>query len=263
MAAEASVFSRFTLLPLELQREIWEAALQDEPIGLCIVFNSNTCCAPPPADVPLHHLMQVCRESRTMALSHFKYTLRQDDSGNFLGARRRFRADLDVLYIPTDRYDGFFDWRFLDSWCDAEQPHHLAIDGHEAQLSRGRVGNQVAALVSFGRLPDLESVSLIFAPEPAPVPVYHAERCYKLVDLDHHHAVWCALPGGCKYEDTDPQLLASWWKASVTKAAGERQVDVQVCARRIALKQYPEIASKGWLSSTLDVTTSRLRQLLV
>lgn len=264
MTVAASEFSRFSMLPLELQRGIWQAALQDEPVGLCIIFSTDTCRAPPRADIDMHVLMHVCHESRTMAISHFRYTMRQDRSGTFLGALRGFRADLDVLYIPTDRYDGFFDWRFLDGWPEQAQPHHVAIDGHEAQLSRGGVGLQVAALVASGRLPNLRSVSLIFAPDPAPVPVYDGKRCYKLVDLDQSHVVWCALPGGCKYEDTDPQLIAEWWKDSVKKAAGDRQMNAfQVIPRKIVMRKYPDVTSKTWLSTTLGAVTSRLHQLLV
>ncbi|KAK6086279.1 hypothetical protein SCUP234_02492 [Seiridium cupressi] len=254
-------FSRFPLLPLELQREVWRAALQEGAPGLCIIFSSsNANCFPPLADVDLHVLMHVCHESRAMARAHFGYTLRRDSEGAF--ASREYRPDLDVLYIPTDRYDGFFDWRFLDSWPESKQPHHLAIDGHEAQLSRGGVGTQVAALVASGRLPHLASISLIFAPEPAPVPVYYPNRAYKLVDLNSEDGVWCALPGGCKYEDTDPCLIAEWWKASIVTAAGGRQLDTcQVTPKRIVVRRYANDPPKGWLSSTFGVT-SRLRQIL-
>lgn len=265
MATTVQCFWRFALLPLELQREVWQAALQDETAGLCITFNINGRAArtPPPADVDLHPLMHVCHESRTMALSHFRYTMRHDSAGTFLGACREFRADLDVLYIPTDRYDGFFDWRFLDSWPDDRQPHHIALDGHEAQLSRGGVGSQVAALVASGRLPNLTSVSLIFAPEPAPVPIYHQDKNYKLEDLAKGNAVWCALPDGCKYEDTDPQLIAQWWKASVMEAATDKAPEtLGVIPRRITMRRYVATASKGWLSSTFGINTSRLRQML-
>jgi hypothetical protein len=255
-------FSRFCLLPLELQREIWQAALQAEAAGLCITFSGLPNHRPRLADVDLHSLMHVCRESRDMAQTHFRYDLRRGVDGAFLGACREFRADLDVLYIPTDRYDGFFDWRFLEDWPVSQQPAHLALDGHEAQLSRGGVGPQVAALVASGRLPNLRTVSLIFAAEPAPVPVYSSSRAYKLIELGADDSVWCALPGGCKYEDIDPSLIAEWWKASVVAAAGERDLTaLQVIPRRITPRRYTDLQPKGWLSSTLALT-SRLRQIL-
>ncbi|KAF3011750.1 hypothetical protein E8E14_011074 [Neopestalotiopsis sp. 37M] len=272
----ASSFPQFGLLPLELQREIWQAALQVEAAGLCITFGGLPNHRPRPADVDLHCLMHVSRESRAMAMKHFQYDLRRDggdysssvgggggsDDGALIGASRAFRPDLDVLYIPTDRYDGFFDWRFLDSWPESLQPHHLALDGHEAQLSRGGVGAQVAALVASGRLPDLKSVSLIFAAEPAPVPVYSSKRAYKLDDLGQDDYVWCALPGGCKYEATDPFLIADWWKASILEAAGDRDLrHLQVIPRRINPRRYADPPSKGWLASTFGIP-ARLRQIL-
>ncbi|KAH6655151.1 hypothetical protein BKA67DRAFT_227515 [Truncatella angustata] len=267
MPSVITSFPQFSQLPLELRRQIWEAALEDESVGLCIISNASTTSAnrsPPLADVDLHTLMHVCHESRCMAQSHFGYTMRRDLNQTFLGACRGFHAGLDVLYIPTDRYDGFFDWRFLDSWPADRQPHHIALDGHEAQLSRGGVGTQVAALVASGRLPNLSSVSLVFSAEPAPVPVYHPDKNYKLVELDEADMVWCALPGGCKYEDTDPRRIAEWWKDSVMKAAvGLALRPFEVIPRRISVRRYADAGPKGWLSSTLGVTTSRLRQLLI
>lgn len=270
----ASSFPQFELLPLELQREIWQAALQVEPAGLCITFGGLPNHRPRPADVDLHCLMHVSRESRAMALKHFRYEMRRDggsgsssneSEGVLLGASRTYRPDLDVLYIPTDRYDGFFDWRFLDSWPESEQPHHLALDGHEAQISRGGVGPQVAALVASGRLPHLKSVSLIFAAEPAPVPVYSSKRAYKLDDLTEDDYVWCALPngpGGCKYEATDPFLIADWWKDSIVEVAGELDMrHLRVVPRRINPRRYVEPPSKGWLSSTFGLP-ARLRHIL-
>lgn len=104
----------FMELPFELRMLIWESAIPDQRVlRICEVPNTRDddhepgepgltffCSARPPV------LFHICRESRKVALAHFKPFFEKKTSQDEIARPIYFRPKVDILYIDADRGPG-------------------------------------------------------------------------------------------------------------------------------------------------------------
>lgn len=200
------LFHQFTNLPLELQREIWQNALDEDPEPTVYVFrgdeNEHHWHLPELVDTDINPLMHVCHESRSIARKQLKFRQSLDD-GTCLGPYREFRPDLDAIYVSSRDWSLFFFEGFLDNNRDqAAALHYLALDARVIG-SAGGVRDFVQHIQRFG---GLRTVSIVFS-EEGWVPRDHVPTGsiqYRLVDCAPGQTVWNAPAGQVKRRDMDP-----------------------------------------------------------
>lgn len=198
-------FPQFASLPLELQREVWQASLSETPEPSVHIFRSEDSTSGDPAsvtfDIKCNTLMHVCHTSRSMARKQLKF--RHYDRGACLGPYRTFDLELDAIYVSARDWDAFFCREFFASWT--ESPGNLRHLGLDARVlgSSAEVRTFVQCL---GTLTGLRTVSIVFS-EEGWVPRDHVPTGalqYQLVDYLQGDAVWHAPPGRVKRQDMDP-----------------------------------------------------------
>lgn len=240
-------FPQFAGLPLELQREVWQASLDEAPEPSIHIFRSEDSTSGDPAsvtfDIGLNTLMHVCHESRAMARKQLKF--RHHDRGAYLGPYRAFDLESDAIYVSTRDWESFFCHEFFASWTESPgKLRHLGLDA--------RVLGSSAAVRTFveclGTLTGLRTVSIVFS-EEGWVPRDHVPTGalqYQLVDYIQGDAVWHAPPGRVKRQDMDPwdvvrlfcenlkdsvriqmpTVIPGWENAPCDKSSGEFLFDI-------------------------------------
>ncbi|KAK6189421.1 hypothetical protein LQW54_013279 [Pestalotiopsis sp. IQ-011] len=194
-----AAFSRFSELPLELQREIWCFALQD-PLRLPCVFRGHHELIPQTVDLEASALLQACSESRSMAQSLLQFRKIQD--GAYLDPYTDFNPESDILYVPEQHATDLCDPELLRSWPAHKRVRRLALD--EFLFSEEAfVGAFAAALFSFR---SLETLSLVFALGAL------GGRRFMLSDFQASERVWTSLPGHVMRADIFPAEAASCYR---------------------------------------------------
>lgn len=198
-------FPQFASLPLELQREVWQASLDEAPEPSVHIFRSEDSTSGDPAsvtfDINLNTLMHVCHVSRTMAQKQLKF--RHYDRGACLGPYRAFDLESDAIYVSARDWESFFCHEFFASWT--ESPGNLRHLGLDARVL-GSFATVRTFVECLGILTGLRTVSIVFS-EEGWVPRDHVPTGalqYQLVDYLQGDAVWHAPPGRVKRQDMDP-----------------------------------------------------------
>lgn len=211
-------FPQFASLPLELQREVWQASLDEAPEPGVHVFRTEDPGNGDPAsitiDISLNTLMHVCRESRIMARRQLKF--RRVDRGACLDPYRAFDAETDSMYISTRDWASFFCAESFASWtAPAASLRHLALDARAGEYGVDGVSMFIHCL---GVLGGLRTVSIVFSDEGW-VPRDHVpsgDLQYRLVDCVQGDAVWHAPPSRVKRQDMDPWDIARDFRRAIT-----------------------------------------------
>ncbi|KAI3393008.1 hypothetical protein diail_4887 [Diaporthe ilicicola] len=215
-----SVFPQFASLPLELQREVWQAALDEAPEPSVHVFRSEDATSGDPAsatvDMQCNTLMHACHESRSMARKQLRF--RHLDNGACLGPCRAFDLELDAIYVSARDWVAFFCAEFFASWTvPPAHLRHLALD---ARVLGSPLG--VRTLVGcLGTLSGLQTVSVVFS-EEGWVPRDHVPTGalqFQLVDCVEGETVWHAPRGRVKRQDMDPWEITRLFREDITKTA--------------------------------------------
>lgn len=207
---------QFASLPLELQREVWQASLNEAPEPGVHIFRSEDLGNGDPAsitiDISWNSLMHVCRESRSMARRQLKFR-HVDGAGACLGPYRAFDTETDAIYVSTRDWSSFFCEDSLASWREPPaRLRHLALDARALNIGLDDV---IMFIHSLRVLSGLRTVSVVFSDEGW-VPRDHVpsgDLAYRLVDCAHGDAVWHAPPNRVKRQDMDP------WE--ITRAFGK------------------------------------------
>lgn len=221
-------FPQFTSLPLELQREVWQASLNEAPEPCVHIFRSEDSTSGDPAtvtfDMRCNTLMHVCHESRSMARKQLRF--RQYDKGAWLGPYRAFDPELDAIYVSARDWESFFCAEFFASW--AESPANLRHLGLDARVLGSSAG--VRTFVEcLGTLSGLRTVSIVFS-EEGWVPRDHVPTGalqYQLVDYLQGDVVWHAPAGRVKRQDMDPWDIVRLFCQDIT-ATFQQQVAATV-----------------------------------
>lgn len=211
-------FPQFATLPLELQREIWQKILDEEPEPAVHIFrwdgNENHRHLPELMEVEMNPLMHVCHESRGMARKQLNFHHVLSD-GTCLGPYREFRPDLDAIYVSSRDWSLFFFDNFLDNWREqAATLQHLALDARVV----GAIGGVQDFAQHLDRFGALRSVSIVFS-EEGWVPRDHVPTGsiqYRLVDCAEGQTVWNAPAGEVKRRDMDPWEVIQSFKQVLT-----------------------------------------------
>lgn len=198
-------FPQFASLPLELQREVWQASLNEAPEPSVHIFRSEDSTSGDPAsvtfDMQYNTLMHVCHESRAMGRKQLRF--RHYDRGACLGPYRAFNPEWDAIYVSARDWESFFCAEFFASWT--EPPANLGHLGLDARVLGSSAG--VRTFVEcLGTLSGLRTVPMVFS-EEGWVPRDHVPTGalqYQLVDYAQGDAVWHAPPGRVKRQDMDP-----------------------------------------------------------
>lgn len=254
-----SHFHPFPDLPLELQREIWQCVLDQEPEPALHIFRREDVedeypptftgprnVLPELVDTDTHPLMHVCRESRSMARRQLRFRHVRPD-GTCLGACRPFRPDLDALYVSSRDWPVFFSEEGslfpLDEGGErGPRPQqaclqHLALDARVAGTLAGAqdVGRYLND--SFAGADGLRTVSVCFS-EEGWVPRDHVPTGamrYQLVACgggtgaaageEQAATVWDAPAGEVKRRDMDPWDVARGLVETLVEVMGAWRAD--------------------------------------
>lgn len=214
-----TLFTQFVMLPLELQREVWMAALDHdlEEAAVCI-FSAYGEREPKMVDVDVYSFMHICRESRDIGRRHLTFRHQPDGpDGVCLGPCRAFRPELDTLYLPSRAWSTFFDEAFLDWWSGSAELQYFALDQQRALCEE-----DVAEYASHrGRFPSLRAV-VIVAFSHSEAQLLMRERSvqsefegwpqYELLDFLEGETVWDSPPGRVRRQDIDPADMATWFQ---------------------------------------------------
>lgn len=211
-------FPQFASLPLELQREVWQASLDEAPEPSVHIFRSEDSTSGDPAsvtfDIQYNTLMHVCHESRSMARKQLKF--RHYERGACLSPYRAFDLELDAIYVSARDWEAFFCAEFFASWTESPgNLRHLGLDARVLGSSAG-VRTFVECL---GTLSGLRTVSIVFS-EEGWVPRDHVPTGalqYQLVDYLQGDVVWHAPAGRVKRQDMDPWEIVRLFCQDVTK----------------------------------------------
>lgn len=211
-------FPQFASLPLELQREVWQANLDEAAEPGVHIFRSEDATSGDPAsvtiDIRCHTLMHVCHESRSMARKQLRF--RQFDKGACLSPYRAFDLETDAIYVSARDWEAFFCPEFFASWTESPANlRHLALDARVLGSSIG-VRTFVECL---GTLSGLHTVSVVFS-EEGWVPRDHVPTGalqYQLVDCAQGDTVWHAPAGRVKRQDMDPWEITKLFRRDMTK----------------------------------------------
>lgn len=212
-------FTQFASLPVELQREVWQASLDEAPEPSVHIFRSEDSMSGDPGSVTVeveyNTLMHVCHVSRSMAQKQLKF--RHFDKGACLSPYRAFDLELDAIYVSARDWEAFFCTEFFDSWTEPPASlRHLALDARVLGSSLG-VRTFVECL---GTLSGLRTVSVVFS-EEGWVPRDHVPTGalqYRLVDCGHGDTVWHAPAGRVKRQDMDPWEITKLFRKDMTRA---------------------------------------------
>ncbi|KAH8751691.1 hypothetical protein F5883DRAFT_577884 [Diaporthe sp. PMI_573] len=246
-----SSFPQFANLPLELQREVWQASLDEAPEpGVHIIRHEDNTNGDPglvTMDIGCNSLMHVCRESRAMARKQLKF--RHVDRGACLNPYRAFNLDTDAIYVSVRDLEHFFDEESFASWTvPPANLRHLALD---ARTVNGVVERVVDYL---GILRGLQTVSIVFS-EEGWVPRDHVptgDLPYQLLDFAVGDLVWYAPSDRVKKENMDP------WE--VTKTV-RRRFAVAFCYA-YSLGEIPDLEHAPYDKSTgellFDIVPQRM-----
>lgn len=217
LSSSMPAFPQFASLPLELQREVWQASLTEAPEPSVHIFRSEDSTSGDPAsvtfDIPCNTLMHVCHESRSMARKQLRF--RHYDRGACLGQYRAFDLERDAIYVSARDWDAFFCAEFFASWT--EPPANLRHIGLDARVLGSSAGVRTF-VESLGTLSGLRTVSMVFS-EEGWVPRDHVPTGalqYQLVDYLQGDAVWHAPPGRVKRQDMDPWEIARLFRQDIT-----------------------------------------------
>lgn len=255
-----SHFHPFPDLPLELQREIWQCVLDQEPEPALHIFRwEDVIDEYPPTftgprnvlpelvDTDTHPLMHVCRESRSMARRQLRFRHVRPD-GTCLGACRPFRPDLDALYVSSRDWPVFFSEEGSLFPFDEGQPRgprpqqaclqHLALDARVAGTLAGAQNVRRYLNESFAGADGLRTVSICFS-EEGWVPRDHVPTGamrYRLVacggggtgaagEEQQAATVWDAPAGEVKRRDMDPWDVARGLVETLVEMLGAWRAD--------------------------------------
>jgi hypothetical protein len=213
-----SSFPQFANLPLELQREVWQASLDEAPEpGVHIVRLEDSTNGDPgliTIDTRWHSLMHACRESRAMARRQLRFR-HVDSRGACSGPYRAFNPETDSVYVSIRDWGTFFDAESFASWTEPPANlRHLALDARVLSSARG-----VRMFVQYlGVLGGLQTVSVVFS-EEGWVPRDHVptgDLPYQLAECAQGDAVWHAPPGRVKRQDMDPWEITNKFRRDIT-----------------------------------------------
>jgi hypothetical protein len=213
-------FPQFANLPLELQREIWQASLDDAPEpGVYIIKSEDSTNGDPgfiTIDTSYTPLMHVCRESRAMSRKQLRFH-EIDRRGACLGPYRIFNPETDSVYVSVRDWGDFFDAESFESWTvPPAHLQHLALDARAIQDS----GCMWKLTRFLGTLSGLQTLSIVFS-EEGWVPRDHiptGDLPYQLLDCAKGDAVWYAPPGRVKRQDMDPWEIADKFRRDFTRS---------------------------------------------
>ncbi|KAL1854469.1 hypothetical protein Daus18300_011390 [Diaporthe australafricana] len=220
-----SSFPQFASLPLELQREVWQAALDEAPEPSVHVFRfedvTSGDAASVTVDMPRNNaLMHACHESRSMARKQLRFRRHHADSGGgaCLGPYRAFDLERDAIYVSARDWTAFFCAEFFASWSEPPANlRHLALD---ARVLGSPLGVQTF-VGCLGTLSGLQTVSVVFS-EEGWVPRDHVPTGalqFQLVDCVKGETVWHAPPGRVKRQDMDPWEVTKLFREDITMTA--------------------------------------------
>lgn len=239
-----SSFPQFASLPLELQREVWQAALHEAPEPSVHIFRFEDATSGDPAsvtvDMPCNTLMHACHESRSMARKQLRF--RHADSGACLGPHRAFDLELDAIYVSARDWTAFFCAEFFASWSEPPANlRHLALD---ARVLGSPLGVQTF-VGCLGTLSGLRTVSVVFS-EEGWVPRDHVPTGalqFQLVDCVKGESVWHAPPDRVKRRDMDPWEVTQLFREDITNTVHQG---------------LPSAALTGWENRLHDRNTGEL-----
>lgn len=184
-----TAFPQFASLPIELQRGVWQAALEPEPVVHFIDTEKLRRQGPFDAMVYLdiNPLMHACHVSREMARRQLQF--RRVEDGACLEPYRAFDPDVDALYF-CGSLDSFLFSVMREKWRpEAARIKHLAVDEFEM-----RYYSAIAGLVrNLGIFTSLRRVSLVCSDDWWELRGFdaRAERVrYRLVDCAGAETVW-------------------------------------------------------------------------
>ncbi|KAG8161145.1 hypothetical protein KVR01_009409 [Diaporthe batatas] len=212
-------FPQFASLPLELQREVWQASLDEAPEPGVHIFRTEDPNNGDPASITIdlswNTLMHVCRESRRMARRQLKFR-HVDGAGACLDPYRDFDPELDAIYISSRDWPSFFCSDSLAAWRrPPASVRHLALD---ARMLGSGLDGAITFIHCLGALSGLRTVSVVFS-EEGWVPRDHVpsgDLPYMLVDCAPGAVVWHAPPGRVKRQDMDPWEIAKTFRKDIT-----------------------------------------------
>ncbi|KAJ0115060.1 hypothetical protein J7T55_001469 [Diaporthe amygdali] len=212
-------FAQFASLPLELQREVWQAVLDEPPEPSVHVFRFEDAMSGDPAsvtvDIEYNALMHVCHESRSMARKQL--TFRCVNGGACFGPYRAFHLELDAIYVSARDWVAFFCAEFFASWTEPPANlRHLALDARVLGSSLG-IRRFIECLST---LSGLQTVSVVFS-EEGWVPRDHVPTGalqYQLVECAQGDSVWHAPRGRVKRQDMDPWEITKLFREDITNS---------------------------------------------
>lgn len=210
-------FPQFASLPLELQREVWQASLDEPPEPSVHIFRTEDAASGDPAsvtvDIGCNTLMHVCHVSRSMASRQLRF--RRVDGGACLGPYRPFDLGLDAIYVSARDWEAFFCREFFASWT--EPPANLRHLGLDARVLGSAVGLRTF-VECLPVLSGLQTVSIVFS-EEGWVPRDHVPTGalqYQLVNYAQGDTVWHAPAGRVKRQDMDPWDIVQLFRQDIT-----------------------------------------------
>lgn len=184
-----TAFPQFASLPIELQRGVWQAALEPEPV----VHSSDTEKlrreGPFEAKVYLdfNPVMHACHVSREMARRQLQF--RRVEDGACLEPYRDFDPDVDALYFCGSLDSSLFNV-MRDNWrSEAARIRHLAVDEFEM-----RYYSAIAGFVqNLGIFTSLRRVSLVCSDDWWELRDFDARAArvrYRILDCADTETVW-------------------------------------------------------------------------